>query len=112
VPALCRSIPLTYVVPAKKEEHDKEGKEGEEDANDEGKPDVKTRVDEAVRDAKVALLKVRSSFVLTRVRGSVCKPASVHLCLYASDGLPELFSSSVMQSHICLLVGRTAHILT
>lgn len=54
----CRAIPLMYLVPAKKEEHDKDSKAEEEDN---AKPDVPTRVDEAVRDAKVALLKVRDS---------------------------------------------------
>jgi hypothetical protein len=57
----CRAIPLMYVVPAKKEEHDKDAKGDEEDTKDEGEPDMATRVGDAVRDAKVALLKVRSN---------------------------------------------------
>ena len=57
----CRAVPLMYVVPAKKEEHDKDAKGDEEDAGDEGEPDMATRVGDAVRDAKVALLKVGST---------------------------------------------------
>lgn len=50
-----------YVVPAKKEEHDKDAQGEEEDAGDEEEADMATRVGDAVRDAKVALLKVGST---------------------------------------------------
>ena len=82
----CRAIPLMYVVPAKKEEHDKDAKGDEEDAKDEGEPDMATRVGDAVRDAKVALLKVGSKRSSNSRRNSLLfKHVVAHLAMGMCD---------------------------
>ncbi len=77
---LRRSISLQYLVPAKKEEQDKE-KDSDEDADAEEKPSVEKRLDDAVRDAKVSLLKVRFTFASCLGAGvsSAGESSSTHL---------------------------------
>lgn len=55
-------------MPAKKEDHEKDGK-SEDDGDADVKPTVEQRVDDAVRDAKVALLKVRRRFAAAELPG-------------------------------------------
>lgn len=64
-------------MPARKEEQDKE-KDSDEDADAEEKPSVEKRLDDAVRDAKVSLLKVRFTFASCLGAG-VCESNSTHL---------------------------------
>lgn len=49
-----RTIPLRWLIPAKKQEHDKDS-----DAAPEVSKPVSQRAEEAVRDARVKLLKVK-----------------------------------------------------